>query len=209
MLNGSVKMTRICLTCQKQFNIYRTYYIHKEPKVYCSYTCKNQKYSLNHNYFNPPLTPDKLITLGQFIATGFIQNDHTIIIRSDQSTIDDIQEKIGSNYPVSKSDQNKLRLKISSSQMVQDLGEYGMVHNPMFQEFIPYDILPGLLKTDCYKIIDGVQTFRTLSSKLALEVCYKVGGDSPEGDSHKVSIITETYKDVPKGVLGCEYVVIW
>jgi hypothetical protein len=93
--------------------------------------------------------------------------------------------------------------------MVQDLGEYGMVHNPMFQEFIPYDILPGLLKTDCYKIIDGVQMFRTLSSKLAMEVCYKVGGDSPEGDSHKVSIITETYKDVPKGVLGCEFIVIW
>ena len=199
MLNGAVKMIRTCLTCQKEFNIYRTYYIDKEPKLYCSYTCKNQKYSLNHTYFNPPLTPDKLITLGQFIATGFIQNDHTIIIRSDQSTIDDIQDKIGSNYPVSKSDQNKLRLKISSSQMVQDLGEYGMVHNPMFQEFIPYDILPGLLKTDCYKIIDGVQMFRTPSSKLAMEVCYKVGGD----------IITETYKDVPKGVLACEFIVIW
>jgi hypothetical protein len=83
--------------------------------------------------------------------------------------------------------------------MVQDLGEYGMVHNPMFQEFIPYDILPGLLSTDCYEMKDGVQMFRTLSLKLALEVCYKVGGD----------IITETYKDVPKGVLGCEFIVIW
>ena len=199
MLNGSVKMTRICLTCQKQFNIYRTYYIDKEPKLYCSYTCKNQKYPLNHNYFNPPLTPDKLITLGQFIATGFIQNDHTIIIRSDQSTITDIQSKLNSNYPVIKSDQNKLKIKINSSQMVSDLSNYGMVHNPMFQEFIPYDILQGLLRTDCYEMKDGVQTFRTPSSKLAMEVCYLVGGD----------IITETYKDVPKGVLGITYVVIW
>ena len=145
------------------------------------------------------MTPDKLITLGQFIATGFIQNDHTIIIRSDQSTIDDIQDKIGSKYPVIKSDQNKLRLKISSSQMVSDLGEYGMVHNPMFQEFIPYDILEGLLRTDCYEMKDGVQKFRTPSSKLSLEVSRLVGG----------TVISETYKDVFRGVLGIEYVVIW
>jgi hypothetical protein len=83
--------------------------------------------------------------------------------------------------------------------MVKDLSSYGIVHNPMYQEFIPYDILPGLLKTDCYKIVDGVQTFRTPSSKLAMEVCYKVSGE----------IITETYKNVPKGVLGCEFIVIW
>lgn len=199
MSNRQVKLIRNCLTCGNPFTIDNSYYIDKEPKVYCSYVCKNQKYPLNHNYFNPPLTPDKLITLGQFIATGFIQNNHTIIIRSDQSTIDDIQSKIGSSYPVIKSDQNKLKIKISSSQMVRDLGEYGMVHNPMFQEFIPYDILPGLLKTDCYKKIDGVQRFRTPSSKLAMEVCYLVGGE----------IITETFKDVPKGVLGCYWVVIW
>ena len=194
-----VKLIRNCLTCGNPFPIDNSYYIDKRPVLYCSKTCKNQKYPLNHNYFNPPLTPDKLITLGQFIATGFIQNNHTIIIRSDQSTIDDIQSKIGSSYPIIKSDQGKLRLKISSSQMVSDLGEYGMVHNPMFQEFIPYDILQGLLQTDCYEMKDGVQKFRTPSSKLAMEVCYLVGGE----------IITETFKDVPKGVLGCYWVVIW
>ena len=199
MLNGTVKMTRNCLTCQKQFNIYRTYYIDKEPKVYCSYTCKNQKYSLNHSYFTPPLTPDKLITLGQFVATAHIQNDHTIIIRSDQSTINDIQTKLNSTYPVSKSDNNKLKLKISSSQMVSDLSNYGIVHNPIYQEYIPYDILPGLLQTDCYKTKDGVRMFRTPSSKLSLEVARLVGGE----------IITETYKDIFRGVLGCEFVVIW
>jgi hypothetical protein len=69
----------------------------------------------------------------------------------------------------------------------------------MFQEFIPYDILPGLLNTDCYEMKDGVQMFRTPSSKLAMEVCYRVGGE----------IITETFKDVPKGVLGCYFVVVW
>lgn len=199
MSNRQVKLIRNCLTCGNPFDITNSYYIDKEPKVYCSYVCKNQKYPLNHNYFNSPLNSDKLITLGQFIATGFIQNDHTIFIRSDLQTITDIQTKINSNYPVIKSDQNKLKLKINSSQMVRDLGEYGMVHNPMFQEYIPYDILQGLLRTDCYEMKDGVQTFRTPSSKLALEVSRLVGGE----------IITETYKDVPKGVLGIVYVVIF
>jgi len=200
MLNSSVKLTRNCLTCGNPFHIYRTYYIYKQPVLYCSYTCKNQKYTLNHNYFTPPLTSDKLMTLGQMVATSFIQNDHTIIVRSDEQTLKDIQTKLNSNYPVIKSDQNKLRLKISSSQMVSDLSNYGIVHTQLFQEYIPYDILPGLLQTDCYEMKDGVQTFRTPSSKLALEVCYRVSGD----------IITETYKDVPRGgVLGCYFVVIW
>ena len=199
MTNRQVKLIRTCQTCGKEFPITNSYYIDKRPVLHCSKTCKNNKYGTNHTYFNSPLTKDKLITLGQFIATGHIQNNHTIIIRSDQSTIDYIQSKIGSRYPVEKSDQGKLRLKISSSQMVRDLGEYGMVHNPMFQEFIPYDILQGLLQTDCYKKVDGVQTFRTPSSKLAMEVCYLVGGE----------IITETFKDVPKGVLGIVYVVVW
>ena len=188
-----------CQNCGTTFSVYNSYLVNKRPKKYCSLECINTKFSLNHNYFNPPLTPDKLITLGQFIATGFIQNDHTIIIRSDQSTIDDIQNKIGSKYPIDKSDQGKLRLKISSSQMVSDLGEYGMVHNPMFQEFIPYDILEGLLKTDCYEMKDGVQRFRTPSSKLSLEVSRLVSG----------TVISETFKDVYKGVLGCYWVVIW
>jgi hypothetical protein len=100
---------------------------------------------------------------------------------------------------VVKSDNGKLKLKITSTQMVQDLGELGIVHNPLYQEFIPYDILTGLLSTDCYKTKDGVQMFRTPSSKLSLEVARLVGGH----------IITETYKDIPKGVLGCNWVVVW
>lgn len=199
MSGRTVRLTRNCLSCGNPFHIYNGYYIHKRPILYCSITCRNDKFGTNHNYFNPPLTTDKLITLGQFVATGFIQNDHTIIIRSDQSTIDDIQSKIGSRYPIDKSDQGKLKLKISSSQMVQDLGELGLVHNPIYQEFIPYDILSGLLKTDCYKMTEGVQTFRTPSSKLALEVARLVSGQ----------IITETYKDTFKGVLGCNWVVVW
>jgi len=199
MSGRTVRLTRNCLSCGNPFHIYNGYYIDKRPILYCSITCTNQKYSLNHSYFNSPLTPDKLITLGQFTATAFIQNDHTIIVRSDEQTLKDIQTKINSNYPVSKSDNNKLKLKISSSQMVSDLSNYGIVHNPLFQEYPPYDILEGLLQTDCYKTKDGVQMFRTPSSKLSLEVARLVGGE----------IITETYKDIFRGVLGCEWVVVW
>ena len=201
--------TLTCLNCGKDFKVTSTYFVTKRPTKYCSKHCVKSNHNIINDYFTPPLTPDKLITLGQFTATAHIQNDHTIIVRSDQSTIDDIQTKLNSTYPVSKSDNGKLKLKISSSQMVSDLSNYGIVHNPMYQEFIPYDILEGLLQTDCYKTKDGVQMFRTPSSKLSLEVARLVGGDSPGGDSHKVSIITETYKDVPKGVLGCEFVVVW
>lgn len=199
MPTRSDNMTRTCLSCGKLFTLTRSYYIDKRPVHHCSHACSNKRNTINQSYFTPPLTPDKLITLGQMVATAYIQDQVTIVVKSDQSTIDDIQTKLNSNYPVIKSDQNKLKLKISSSQMVFDLSSYGIVHNPLFQEFIPYDILPGLLQTDCYKIVDGVQTFRTPSSKLAMEVCYKIGGE----------IITETYKNVPKGVLGCYWVVVW
>ncbi len=195
----NVQGYQTCLNCQKEFPVFNSYLLTKRPTLYCSKQCSNKRNTINQTYFTPPLTPDKLITLGQFTATSHIQNDHTIIVRSDLQTITDIQTKLNSNYPVGKSDNGKLKLKISSSQMVSDLSNYGIVHNPMYQEFIPYDILPGLLQTDCYEMKDGVQMFRTPSSKLSLEVSRLVGGN----------IISETYKDVFRGVLGIEYVVVW
>ena len=101
-----------CQNCGTTFSVYNSYLVHRRPKKYCSLECINSKFSLNQSYFTTPLTPDKLITLGQFTATAFIQNDHTIIVRSDEQTLQDIQTKLNSNYPVSKSDNNKLKLKI-------------------------------------------------------------------------------------------------
>ena len=198
----SSRITQHILNCQHcgvTFSVTNSYLVYKRPIRFCSKKCGQTKSNINHNYFTPPLTRDKLVTLGQFIATGFVQNDHTIIIRSDQLTIDDIQTKLNTKYPVVKSDNGKLRLKITSTQMVQDLGEYGLVHNQLYQEFIPYDILDGMMKTDCYKMKDGVHSFRTPSSKLALEVSRLVSG----------TVISETYKDVFRGVLGCDWVVVW
>ena len=191
--------TVTCLNCGKEFNVTSTYYLTKRPTLYCSKHCVKSNHNILNDYFSPPLTPDKLITLGQFVATSYIQNDFTIIVRSDEVTLNDIQRKLNSTYPIEKSDNGKLKVSIRSSQMVRDLGDYGIVHNPMYQEFIPYDILTGLLSTDCYEKKDGVQRFRTPSSKLSLEVARLVGGE----------LITETYKDIFRGVLGCDYIVIW
>ncbi len=188
-----------CLNCGLTFSIYNSYLVTKRPTLYCSVGCGKTKHSVNQRYFSPPLTPDKLITLGQFVATSYIQNDHTIIVRSDEVTLNDIQRKLNSTYPIEKSDNGKLKISIRSSQIVRDLGDYGIVHNPLFQEYPPYDILTGLLSTDCYEKKDGAQMFRTPSSKLSLEVARLVGGE----------VITETYKDIFRGVLGCDYVVVW
>ncbi len=94
----------------------------------------------------------------------------------------------------------KFMIEIHSGKMVNILQLYGLVTNQYFQEYPPYDILSGLLDTDCYKEVDGVRTFRHRSSKLILEMQHYLGGE----------IITETYKDVPRGgQMGCFWILVW
>jgi hypothetical protein len=187
-----------CQTCGKDFTVKNKWLVTTLNQRYCSHACRNRKNKLNEDYFSQ-INSDNLHTFGQVIGTSFIHDFQTIYIRSDQLTLQKIQSKIGSDYPIKNSELGKFQIKIQSIKMVNFLLSHGLSTNRYFQEFPPYDILTGLLDTDCYKEIDGVQTFRTPSSKLALEVCYLVGGE----------IITETYKDVPKGVLGCDWVVVW
>lgn len=188
----------VCQTCQKTFYVYNSFYVNTRPIRFCSSSCGRRKIKVNEDYFET-ITDENLHTFGQVIATSFVSDYRDIIIKSDQSTLEKIQTALQSNYKARPADLGKFQVKISSDKMVNFLLSHGLSTNKYFQEFPPYDILTGLLDTDCYKKVDGVQTFRTPSSKLALEVCYLVGGE----------IITETYKDVPKGVLGCDWVVVW
>ena len=188
----------VCQTCQNVFYVYNSFYVNTRPIRHCSHACRHRQTKLNEEYFSD-LTPDKYHTFGQIIACGFILDFKTVVVRSDQLTLEKIQTDLGSDSPIKNSELGKYQIRFLSTKMVNYLILLGLSNNRYFQEFPPYDILPGLLQTDCYKIVDGVQTFRTPSSKLALEVCYLVGGE----------IITETFKDVPKGVLGCYWVVIW
>ncbi len=94
----------------------------------------------------------------------------------------------------------KFMIEIHSDRIVEILKNYGLVSNPYYQEYPPYDILSGLLDTDCYKEVNGVRTFKHHSSKLILEMQNQLGGE----------IITETYKDVPRGgYLGCFWILVW
>ena len=192
----------VCQTCQKEFYVYNSFYVNHRPIRYCSRLCgakARRVVQVNETYFET-ITDENKHTLGQVIACGTIQSDRDIIIKSDKMTIEKIQNKIGSNYAVRNSEMGKFQVKISSNRMVEILKNHGLVSNPYYQEYPPYDILSGLLDTDCYKEINGVKTFRHRSSKLILEMQYYLGGE----------IITETYKDVPRGgVLGCFWVLVW
>ena len=187
-----------CQTCGKDFIVTNKWHITKSNQRYCSHQCRNRKKKLNEDYF-AHLTSDKYHTFGQVIACGLIYDFQTVVIRSDELTLGKIQTALSSDYEVKKSDLGKFQIRIQSIKMVNYLISLGLAKNRFFQEFPPYDILTGLLDTDCYEKNDGVQIFRTPSSKLSLEVARLVGGD----------IITETFKDVYKGVLGCNWVVVW
>lgn len=188
----------ICQTCGKDFIVTNKWHITHSNQRYCSHACRNRKNKLNEDYFCD-LTSNNYHTFGQVVATSFIHDFQTIYIRSDKPTLEKIQTALQSNYPIKNSELGKFQIKIQSIKMVNFLLSHGLSTNRYFQEFPPYDILQGLLDTDCHKITEGVHTFRTPSSKLALEIARLVGGE----------IITETYKDIPKGVIGCDWIVVW
>jgi hypothetical protein len=188
----------VCQNCQKTFYVYNSYYVNTRPIRFCSSYCSQRRGKLNIDYFDT-LTKETLHTLGQVIACGFISNVRTISITSDLVTLEKIQSKLESNYAPRKSDLGKFMIEIHSDKIVNILQSYGLVTNQYFQEYPSYDILSGLLDTDCYKEVDGVRTFRHHSHKLILEMQYQLGGE----------IITETYKDVFRGILGCWWVLIW
>ena len=191
----------VCQNCQKTFYVYNSYYVNTRPIRFCSKVCggvTRRRSKLNHNYFDT-LTLDNLHTLGQVIACGFISNVRTVSITTDLVTLEKIQTKLESNYTPKKADLGKFMIEIHSDKMVEILKSYGLVTNPYLQEYPPYDILSGLLDTDCYTEKDGKKYFKHHSHKLILEMQYQLGGE----------IITETYKDVPRGCLGCWWILIW
>jgi hypothetical protein len=192
----------ICQACQKTFYVYNSFYINKRPIRFCSRTCGAtviRKSKINDTYFGT-ITDENKHTFGQIIACGIIENNRNFIITSNELTLEKIQTKIGSNYKLNKAELGKLQLKITSSRMVENLLSHGLSFNPYYQEYPEYDILSGLLDTDCYKEVNGVKTFRHKSHKLILEMQYHLGGE----------IITETFKDVPRGgVMGCYWILVW
>jgi hypothetical protein len=166
---------------------------------FCSEGCKKRRYHLDESYFSDPLTTDKKITLGQIITIGEIVDYRFIKMFSDLTTLEDINSKLGSTYKIKKSDKGLWRLDILSEKMVLDLVRLGLGDKPLYQD-VPDDLWDGIKKTHCYSVADdGVNVFRTDRSKVALWVRDKFGG--------KIDCVMG--KDMYKGIMVCEWVVVW
>lgn len=181
-----------CLRCGKE-------YLYRQTKHtnYCSNKCRhrNAKYQLDHSYFKS-LTSDKIITMGQIMVIGWHTDWRTLHLQSDLSTLEDISKKLGSTYPIKKSDKGLHQIVIWSEEMVSDLIEFGLSKTLYYNEIPTYDfklILEGIRRTHCW---DG-EKYRLKSFRVSMEIVDKLGG----------VIKSETYKDVYKGKLGIDYLV--
>lgn len=188
-----------CKTCGKNFTHHNKTDINRGLMNHCSNECKNRKYKLDENYFKMPLTDEKLFTLGQFIVCAELVDWRIIKLFSTLEILTDINLKLGSTYPIVKSDKGLWKLIIRSDKMVSDLIELGLYGPPLSQEVPSYDIIAGMFGTHCYSRDGDVNIFRTVRSKVALYVADRFGG----------KMVSNTYKDVFKGVMGCEWVVVW
>ena len=148
------------------------------------------------------MTPEKIITLGQLIITCHIVDYNTIIIQSDETTMLDISNKLESSYKSLPAQLGLIKQKIISHKLVLRLTELGFQKRYLYQDVLQFDsnlIWEGLKMTHSYQDDDGVNVFKTDLSKVALWVCDRFGG----------KLITNTYKDIPRGIMGCEWIVVW
>ena len=197
----------ICQKCNKEFIIKDNWKCKNENPKYCSDECKRRKWDINSNYFDN-LTQEKIITLGQLITTCHIVDYNTIIIQSDESTMLDISNKLESAYKSVPAQLGLIRQKIISHKLVVRLTELGFQKRYLFQDVPLLDgdliesdksLWEGLKLTHSYSLVDGVNVFKTERSKVALWVRDRFGGKS----------ITNTYKDLTRGVMACEWIVFW
>jgi len=188
----------ICHTCRKEFTINDKWRIKQGKVKYCSDECRKRRYEINSHYFDQ-LDESKLITLGQLIVTGHIVDYRTFVIISNEKTILDISDKLDSTYPIETAGWKLCRINITSSYLVKKLIELGFVSNYLYQD-VPDDLWDGIKRTHCYSVADdGVSVFRTDRSKVALWVCDRFGG----------KMDCQTMKDMYKGIMVCEWVVVW
>lgn len=188
----------VCQKCGRSFTHNNMYDIKRGKMKFCSEACRLRKYNIDDNYFNLPLDDEKRITLGQMLVVGEIVDWRTIKMFSSLEVLEDIRRKIGSEYSIDKSDKGLCRMTIRSVQMVCDLVELGMVKNGLYQD-VPDDLWEGIKRTHCYGMDDGLNVFRSERSRISLWVSDKFGGE----------MVTRTYKDSYKGIMSCEWVVVW
>jgi len=186
-----VEYPKTCPTCGKNFIVRNKFVAITRNRTYCSYECKQRKIPINDRYFNE-LDNSKLHTLGQIVATSYIESSDVMILRTDLDTIDKIKTVLDSKHIPTKADHGLWCLRICSKRIIDDFLSVPLSTNQYYQEFPPYDCLSGILDTHWYR--DG--EFRHYSHRLVLGVQERLGGE----------IRTETFKEVYKGVMGCHWV---
>ena len=195
----SIQYDCVCETCGKSFIVKNGAYIRLKRMKHCSHQCKNRKYSCDENYFQGELTPEKIITLGQIIACGQLENINEIKIFSDVETINDIQRKLNSNYEIKKSDRDLHRIDFKSERLLNDLLDLGLTHNILTQDVPRDDLWEGMKSTHCYNEKDGVCTFITESSKISRWV----------EDKFSTDVVTKQWRRINRLSIGIFFINIW
>lgn len=195
----SIQYDCVCETCGKSFIVKNGAYIRLQRMKHCSHQCKNRKYSCDESYFQGELTPEKIITLGQIIACGQLENINEIKIFSDVETINDIQRKLNSNYEIKKSDRDLHRIDFKSERLLNDLLDLGLTHNMLTQDVPRDDLWEGMKSTHCYNEKDGVCTFITESSKISRWV----------EDKFSTDVVTKQWRRVNRLSIGIFFINIW
>ncbi len=191
---------RVCPVCNKTFTFKNGAYARLQRMRYCSHECKNRKYIFDESYFSGELTPEKLVTLGQMVACAEFEYQVEVKIFSNLETLNDIQNKIGSNYKPVKSDGDLWRVNLKSKKLLNDLADLGVVGDKLYQDVPREDLWEGLKSTHCYKEEEGMCIFQTNSSKISRWIEDKFGGQ----------VVTKVYRYAPiKNQLACYYINIW
>ena len=195
----SIQYECICENCGKSFIVKNGAYIRLQRMKHCSQQCKNRKHSCNEDYFKGELTSEKLITLGQIIAVGQIEGINEVKIFSDLKTLQSIQDRLESTYPVQPSERGLYRIDYKSQRLVNDLTDLGLTRNKLTQEVPRNDLWEGMKQTHCYREEDGFFTFTTESSKIARWV----------QDKFSTDILTKNWRLRNTRVLSFEYINVW
>jgi hypothetical protein len=191
-----------CQTCGKEFIVRDKWRLNNHDVKYCSQECNLRKFKINSNYFDE-ITPEKIITLGQLIIACHIVDYNTLVMQSSPEIMLELSNKLGSTYKTVIAHSGLVRQKITSHKFVIKLIELGFQYRKLYQDVPQFDndlLWEGLKRTHSYSLSDdGVNVFKTDLSKVALWVCDRFGG----------KMVSNGYKNYSKGIMGCEWVVVW
>lgn len=194
------KIIKICPKCNKEFIVPRNNYIKLGRAKYCSNQCKNRKAPFDEFYFSGELTPEKLVTLGQFVVCTVFYGSPIIILISDEKTLNDIQTKLGMSFRYTITGSKLYKIRFKSDRIFNDLVRLGITGDRFYQDVPQDDLWEGLKSTHCYKEVGDICTFKTESSKISRWV----------QDKFNTEVVTKLFRLKEAGNKVCLYYInVW